>query len=73
VKSIIVAMPSAGENVPVYNIHVKLDVTHGKKRGECAIGIAHAIQFPELMIHIILKGVQETETKAVNLLNHSKV
>jgi hypothetical protein len=44
-----------------------------KKRGERAADIARAIQIPEMRIHTISKGVQKTETNAVNLLNHSKV
>jgi hypothetical protein len=63
-------LPSAGECVPFYNIDVELDVMCCKKRGERA---ARAIQIPEKMIHTIVKGVQETEINAVNLLNHSKV
>jgi hypothetical protein len=30
----------------IYNIHVKLDLMHRKKRGTCVIDIAHAIQIP---------------------------
>jgi hypothetical protein len=52
---------------------VELDVMCHKKRGECAADIVCAIQIPEMMIHTIMKGVQETETNAVNFLNHSKV
>jgi hypothetical protein len=56
-----------------YNINVEFDIMCRKKRGECAIDIAHGIQIPEMMIHTILKSAQEIEPKAVNLLNHSKV
>jgi hypothetical protein len=52
---------------------VELDVVCRTKRGEGAADIARAIQIPEITIHIISKVLQETETNAVNLLNHSKV
>jgi hypothetical protein len=65
----VAALPSAGESAPVHNIHVELDVKCLKR----AADIAPAFQIPEVMIHTVMKGVQGTETNAVNLSDHSKV
>lgn len=54
--------------LPVYNIHVKLGVVCCKKRGEHAIGFAHASQIPGMLIHAALKSAQAVETKAVKPL-----
>jgi hypothetical protein len=62
---------SAGQSVPVYNIHVQLDVVSQEKRRACGTP-ARSIQVPEIMTHTIMMGVQN-ERNAVNLLNHSKV
>jgi hypothetical protein len=51
-----------------YNIYVKLDVIYHNQRGECAIGITHATQIPDMMIHTTLKSAQVVETKAVKPL-----
>jgi hypothetical protein len=48
-----------------YNIHVKLGVTHCKKRSECEMDIAYALQTLDMMIHTILKIAQGIETKAL--------
>jgi hypothetical protein len=55
------------------NAYRELDVTCCKQRGERSADIARAVQFPGMMIPTIMRGVQETETNAVNLLNHLKV
>jgi hypothetical protein len=44
-----------------------------RKRSEQAIIIVCVLHIPEMMIHTILEGAYETETKAVNLINHAKV
>jgi hypothetical protein len=56
-----------------YSLDVKLDIISCKQRGEHVIDIAHAFQMPEMAIHTILKSIQEIETKALNLLKHSKM
>jgi hypothetical protein len=53
-RSIAILLPSAGGSVPVYNIHVKLDVVCCKKRGEHVINIALAIHIPVMMNHTAL-------------------
>jgi hypothetical protein len=55
------------------NFNVILDIFHHKQTGECARDIACVLQIPEMMIHTILKNVQETETKALNLLKHPEM
>jgi hypothetical protein len=52
---------------------VNLDAIHHRKRGERGIVTVCVFPIPEMMIDTILKGAQETETKAVNLLNQAKV
>jgi hypothetical protein len=56
VKSIIVALPSAGKGLPLYNIYAELDFMCRKKRDECAVDTTHAIHITALIIHTILKG-----------------
>jgi hypothetical protein len=58
-----------------YNLAVKLDVIHHKRRGRHTIDIACALPIPETMIHTtrILYSAQDIETRALNFLKHSKV
>jgi hypothetical protein len=73
-QSWVVALPSAGESIPVHNINVELDVTRTcrKKRGEREADIARAIQISDMMIRTISKGVQETESKVLTRLSTRK-
>jgi hypothetical protein len=47
-----------------YSIHVKLDITCCKKRGQHAIDIACATEIRDMIIHITLKSAPGVKTKA---------